>query len=212
MARSSKQPAHEMPRPPRNRGLDAVCVVALVAAPAWLFQYSPVDASPWAIAMAGVFFVLCLAVSLVFHELGHLLAGELLGWHWEVFKAGPLLVERTERAVSVRLSRDARYRGAGLVVSRVREGTRAASTDDALFLLGGPGMNLLVSIATIAWWRLAGAPYLQMAAGLMALASTLTLVTTLLPVTSSGHSSDGAKALRLLWPRTVANRENATNA
>jgi hypothetical protein len=186
----------------RNRIADAASVVAQLGFAAILFWRSGLQASFVNVGYLVLALLVSLGLSICLHELGHLVAGELVSWRWRVFKAGPVLLLRDADKFRLKLGRDVRYRGIGLVVNEPASDAVDVPARRAVMLLGGPCASLgLAALGLFARSELAGAPYPSLAAGVFAAASGVILITTVLPFRSSGHLSDGGKVLALLQGR-----------
>lgn len=196
------------PRSERNRVADVASLLAQGALAVFLFRCSGLDLSLGAIAYAAASLVVSMLAAICLHEVGHLCAGELVSWHWRVFKVGPLLLTRHAGKLRLSFATDPRYRGMGLVVNEPSSERASVPSRQIVMLLGGPIMSLVLAVfGWTLWSALEGARYSGLAAGVFGTASAVVLVTTLLPFRSSGHLSDGGKIWALLRGRALAEEQ-----
>jgi hypothetical protein len=145
--------------------------------------------------------ILAMNAAIAVHELGHLAAGMAAGFRWEIFKAGPIVLSRSPRSVDLSFGNDSRYRGRGLVATTL-DATDRVRLRHTMMLLGGPLTSMGAGAAGVALWiGLGGGAPVPLAFGVFGVCSLVVLLTSLLPVTSSGHLSDGGKIRQLLAAR-----------
>jgi hypothetical protein len=188
------------PVPLRKRVIDALSLGAVVLSTVWLARAAGLRASPWVVAGLVMGGLLAMPVAILLHELGHLAAGWLAGFGWELIKLGPLLLRHGEHDTSWQWGRHHAVRGMGLVVPAPRKPDRTRE-HAAVMLLGGPAASLAVGIGALRLFGWMALPLaLRMGSGLVGACSLVVLFTSLAPYTSSGHLSDGGKLFGL-WRR-----------
>jgi hypothetical protein len=148
--------------------------------------------------------LLCAALApvvVLVHELGHALAGALVGFRFQLVQVGPLALVRTPEGLRLR-----RQRVAGLVLgqqSSAPEDDRALPWRLAAHGAGGPLLNLLTAV--LAFGAVAAAGHPSSAAGAHALGLLWVLgavsvfgLADLVPLRLRGQPSDGARILHAL--------------
>jgi hypothetical protein len=147
---------------------------------------------------------LTLWLTLVVHELGHMVAGWLLGFHFRWLAVGPLRLVAECGRIRVRWNNPLPMWG-GAVFMVPAGGTRLAARL-MVYAAGGPLMSLLVAVAAC-WtgvWLLPGTDGGRMAI-LVALMSGGTFVATAQPFgTGIGVPSDGGRVLMFIRRRAEA--------
>jgi hypothetical protein len=154
-----------------------------------------IPVAAWVLALVW----LSLQAAIILHECGHLVAGELVGCRWEVFKAGPALFVRSHGTTRLSFTSDPRYQGRGLVVSA--PGTSGhALLQSVCMLLGGPVASLLCTlVAVMVSAEARPVPdWMRMSAAIFGACSFAVFSTTIVPATKRGKLSDGGKVLELL--------------
>lgn len=144
-----------------------------------------------------------LVLTLVAHELGHLLGGWLVGFRFMLFIVGPLKVVREGTAIRVRLNKDLSLYGG--VASAMPTDDRDLARRTAIVILGGPLTSLalgVLSLALAAWAYGALAvesslSQLTFFAFLFGITNLAIFVTTMIPGKTSGFDTDGAQLLDL---------------
>lgn len=140
-----------------------------------------------------------MVVSLVLHEIGHLVAGRLVGFRFAFLAAGPLLV-RTAAGTVVWKWRLSPAHWAPMAAA-IPAAAHVTASQVAWYVAGGPIASALVAGVSVLFIDSPVAP----AARAMALMSACILIATLQPFgTGAGIPSDGAR----LW-MYVADRERA---
>ena len=140
--------------------------------------------------------ILVLALSVV-HEIGHVLAGRLVGVGFRSLTIGPLAVVRRERGYTVQPNTLwTRFSGC---VERDFSGGRPEAHRLIASALGGPAANLLLAAALFATGRHGGLT------DDLALWSLLFGLFNLVPIRHGGQTSDGGLALAL-WNSTRSPR------
>ncbi|MCD9029068.1 hypothetical protein LDO26_12740 [Luteimonas sp. BDR2-5] len=136
---------------------------------------------------------------IVIHEAGHALAGLSRGMQAVAFGVGPFRAERGGDG-RWRWRNGGGIRGIGGFAALLPRGERGLSTtDQVVFVLGGPLANLLTAAACIGVARLlAGTPLLALALLGVAMGALLLGLANLLPFRTHGWRSDGRGLLDLL--------------
>lgn len=155
-------------------------------------------------------------VAIAVHEAGHLVGGRLAGWRPALFIVGPLMLRWDRDGMRASLNRSSKP--AALAASQIEPAPDLARRV-AWMVAGGPLANLLtgaLTIAALAAGWLAYAPdraavraLADSASGIALMLTALTLlafaamslflgVVNLLPLSSGGFYSDGARLL-MLW-------------
>ncbi len=130
--------------PGRPLGLAAWLLLAARAAAAQSrFRIFPPGDKPGPL-LYGTLVLLALFTALAVHELGHLVAGLVQGFRFELFVVGPLGIKRTPAGIRVFLNRDVGLMGGAVATVPVRQspGNRRKF---AWVLLSGPGASLALA-------------------------------------------------------------------
>lgn len=151
---------------------------------------------PDAADFIGIEYLLCLAVAIIVHELGHLLAGWMVGLRFSSITIGPFAL-RLEygrlRAGILRVMPAGGY--AGMHIDRIHRLRRRLLR----FTVGGPLANLLTAFLAASW--LAYAPptsiALTVSLELFWMISALLAIFNLLPIRTGMLYTDGARILML---------------
>lgn len=148
-----------------------------------------------------------LAVAL--HELGHVAGGVLARFHFLLYTAGPLRIERDGFEAPLRLGLNREINVLGGMAVLVPTEYHALRQRLAVLIAGGPLANLLV--AGLAWlgFGLAGPALLKLALGTLAVLSGFLFLVASVPSRAGGLVSDGARLLRLLRHDAESRREAA---
>ncbi|HEX5726819.1 MAG TPA: M50 family metallopeptidase [Longimicrobiaceae bacterium] len=155
------------------------------------------------------------------HEVGHLLGGRLAGFRALLLLVGPLRAERHAGRIRVRLNRRVSLFG-GLAVSAPTD-TRDLRRRTLLVIAGGPMVSLAGGAAFLGlWWALGlgslppEAPLAQVYAAVallvLGVGSLAVAALALMPGTSAGFYTDGARILHLLRPGPLVDRDMAVKA
>lgn len=138
-------------------------------------------------------------VHIVMHELGHALAGELVGVRLLVLGVGPWRVQR-DAGGAWHWQRGHSVAGlGGFAASAPMSGRTPSRAAESFVLLGGVGMNaLLVLLALAVWWWLPLNGWVRLVLEMFCLVGVLLVVFNLLPIKTKGWHSDGY-ILRKLW-------------
>jgi len=147
-------------------------------------------------------------VTLVVHELGHLVAGLAVGFQFSLFAIGPLLIERTPMG-RIRLGWNRVPSFFGGVA-----GTRPVRTDSlrprfAVVVAGGPCANVLLAIAAaiaLSWFPV---PHglLRVGLGWVRLLSAAIFLGTAIPLPNGPFVTDGLRFLRIVRRGPSSDRE-----
>lgn len=142
-------------------------------------------------------FLLALWPNILLHEAGHALAGLTRGMRAFAFGVGPFRLERGTGGW--RFRRGGNVCGIGGFAALVPQGTRGTSpADQAVFLLGGPLINLLLGAFGLALASLAAPSWVTALLQGAALSALLLGAINLAPFHSQGWRSDGRGMLDLL--------------
>ncbi len=175
----------------------------------------------WQRAIVIGFCLVAILLVLLAHEVGHLVGGRLVGFRAFLLIVGPMRLERSDAGWSMHLNKSLGLYG-GLAGSAATD-ARDLRRRSAVMVAGGPVAS--VALALGAWLALRAfglVPFdvnasfasfvtfftLQMIAGTSAAIALATLV----PMTTSGFLSDGARLLRLWRGGPVAERDSAIQA
>lgn len=159
-----------------------------------------------------------LILFLGFHEAGHLLGGRLAGFKVLLFIVGPLKIERTGERFEIGLNRSLPLWGG--IASSVPMDSHDLRRRMLLMVAGGPVSSLLGGAAALGLFALASSRLaadgttfaeLMLCASLLIFgAGSLAIgAVTLIPGTTSGFLTDGARILRLLRTGPETDREIA---
>ncbi|MGP0019440.1 MAG: M50 family metallopeptidase [Candidatus Sulfotelmatobacter sp.] len=153
--------------------------------------------------LALLFYFTILGLVVTVHELGHLAAGWIVGFHFSRVSIGPVTLKIQYGKLNVQLRRDLGALGyAGMHIETVKKARRSLLT----FVAAGPGANLLsgtlaVLFVYFATPTLSDGWVLPFAAGF----SALSFITAVLSVIPYGQS-DGARLWMLLNSREGTRR------
>lgn len=145
----------------------------------------------------------CFFLVIAVHELGHVLAGRLVGFRFQALTVGPLMWEREAGRIRFRWNRNLNAYG-GLALCIPPDSHRLVARFIG-FTAGGPLASVLLALAGGLGYRY-GVPagpsfanYVLEFFWLMCLTlSALIALITLVPMRSGGFLSDGARMLQLL--------------
>jgi len=134
-------------------------------------------------------------VTVLVHELGHVVGGTLAGMRFVLLAVGPLKIVNEQGALRVRLNTvPGMWGGLALMVPATTDRFQSRL---ALFVAGGPLASMLLAVALgVAAANLHGA--MRAGAAIGALMSGAIGAATLIPVTLGGYASDGGQLLGLL--------------
>ncbi len=146
--------------------------------------------------------VLVLAwMTILWHELGHVAGGWLSGFRLLLLAAGPLKIERSYNRLRLRFNRQPALWG-GLAATAPLNG--AAKSGDSmlrallLVVAGGPSFSLIGALLLApAYWMAGSHNDLAILLGIAGALSLVIALATLLPASSGGYKSDGARLLQL---------------
>jgi hypothetical protein len=152
--------------------------------------------------------LLALLTALAVHELGHLVAGLLGGFRFELFVVGPLGVKRTPAGIRVFLNRDVGLMGGVAATVPVTEdpGNRRKF---AWVLLSGPLASLLLSLVAAVLFAASTLGAARSYWLVTALGSAAVLLATTLPRKSGLFFTDRARFQRLMGQGPAAATEAA---
>lgn len=191
----------------------------------WLFSRggllpaTSAELSSLGVALAFVGFMLLIPVVLVVHEGGHLLGGRLVRFRFHLFVVGPLMVVRTTEGIRARLNTNLSLYG-GLAAS-VPTAFHDLNRRMAVMVAGGPAASLMSGAVAIATYLAVGlhtvvpegavpVAWLGSQGVLMFGGASLGIgLITLVPATTSGFFTDGARLWRLLRDHPTAERDTA---
>ncbi len=133
---------------------------------------------------------------IVVHELGHLVAGRIVGFHFSSLQIGPFSLQVEHGRLGMRVRRGTPFVGyAGMQV----EGVRRLRRRLLLFIVAGPGANLLSVPVTVFLVNYAlpgmGRSWVSIPASQFAVFSLILGLVSLLPI---GANSDGGRISMLL--------------
>ena len=179
-----------------------------------LLQMSGVDwMQSLALAVGAVLVVFCV---LAVHEAGHLVGGWMRGFRFQLFAVGPLMLRRSEGGIQMRLHTHwALYGGIALTLPEGND--PPAPSTEAWMVAGGPAMSFLAGCAALAGaWALGflDMPRLSAAGALyyFGFSSLVIGLITLIPTTTSGFLTDGARLWRYWRSHPAAERDAAVLA
>lgn len=159
----------------------------------------------WAVAL----FPAALALAIILHEVGHVLAARLAGCRPRLFAAGPLIIRRGTRRIRVELHWGGLVPGGMVAATPPEAGSIVRPV--AILVTGGPLTNLLLSLVSAGIYRSmepAGIPSGRLFVAVFGIASLIVGLISLNPY-RPGMASDGLRLLRL-WPGgTAAERDAA---
>ena len=175
----------------------------------------------WALT-ATVGLVVLIGLALAAHEVGHLLGGWLSGFRFQLFALGPLMLTRAPDGLRARWHTHWSLYG-GLALSLPTDLTDLAHRE-ARMVAGGPVTSLLLGLtgigAYLALGEAAGAPrgsvpfgwLLVNGAFFFGVGSLGIGLVTLIPTTTSGFYTDGARLWRLWRDHPATERDAAVFA
>ncbi|HEY6180985.1 MAG TPA: M50 family metallopeptidase [Terriglobales bacterium] len=153
-------------------------------------------------------FLALFILAITIHEVGHLVAGWVVGFHFSSIQVGPLMLENEYGVLRSRLSFDMMAFGsAGMYANGVRKLRRRS----IVYIAGGPAANLLTVVVVVLVSYLipsTSSSGLATAAGQLAAISLLLAMISLVPITSN----DGAIIEMLLFSPFSARRYISTVA
>ncbi|HEY6305397.1 MAG TPA: M50 family metallopeptidase [Candidatus Angelobacter sp.] len=135
--------------------------------------------------------------TIVVHELGHLIAGWCMGFHFIAVRFGPIEITRPFR---VALSRRQRTPGSGLA-TMAPTSARAYRIRMFVYTVGGCAANLLSAFVAVRWGS-SSSPFVVW----FAMISVLVGIANLMPFGHDGHTSDGKRILKLSPPNASERR------
>jgi hypothetical protein len=159
-----------------------------------------------------VLYLVCIAG----HELGHVLAGRLVGFRTLLFVVGPFRLERSEHGFRPAFNRDVMT--AGGLAAMVPVGLEDLRRRTIVMVAGGPLASLMIGTQFLALYHATsgvllrgGFASIHAAVALLAIgcASLLIGLLTLIPGRAGGFYSDGARLLRLMRVTQETEREVA---
>jgi len=157
---------------------------------------------------------------LAVHEAGHLVGGWLRGFRFQLFAVGPLMLTRSDHGIQMQLHTHwALYGGIALALP-ASSGDSSPSLDpssEAWMVAGGPAMSFLLGVGALAGaWALGftNAARLSAAGALyyVGFSSLGVGLVTLIPATTSGFLTDGARLWRFWKGHPAAERDAAVFA
>jgi len=159
------------------------------------------ELSIWDVVLLLILFVAPFGPLIIIHECGHLIAGVLVGFRFQLIVFGPVQITRTIRGVRIERNRIKPLRGAG--VSCPPESEHHLLRNMAIFIAGGPVVTLLVGLVGMVFvarhlWH----QELPFDEAILLVATTyLALILTimaLIPTHVEGMASDGDHLITLL--------------
>jgi len=165
--------------------------------------------------------VLSLFLVLLAHELGHLFGGRLVGFRAFLLIIGPFRFERQQHGWRMHLNTNVALAG-GMAGSAPTD-THDLPRRSAVMVGAGPFTSLMLGIAALVlWWQLnpvgldASSSFSRVLVVFVSLtlggASLAIAVVTMLPMTTSGYLTDGARLLRLWRGGPIGERDAAVQA
>jgi hypothetical protein len=146
-------------------------------------------------------------VAVVVHELGHFIAGRLVGFRLHTLQFGPISIGFDHGNLRIRLQPGTGL--SGFAAMHV-PGFAGAHRKVARFIVGGPASSLLSAfVAAIVLELFSGGinAYLSSSLQLFAIASPFAFVISILPYRgASGYFTDGARLKMLLFPNAATKR------
>lgn len=168
---------------------------------------------PWEQKLAVLpIFVVAMFMALALHELGHVIAGLMVGFKFRMYIVGPFMIEREAGRLRFKWNRNLNLFG-GMALCLPQDAWQLARRF-IWFGSGGPlasllwtalaiGLFLLLNGEPGGFWGFAASLFF----GLSAVFSGLILVVTVLPMQSGGFYTDGARVLNLSRGGHQANLE-----
>jgi hypothetical protein len=152
--------------------------------------------------MAFVILLGAMALSLVLHETGHLIAGRMVGFRFAFLAVGPLLVRSTAVGLAWKWRPSPRHWGP--MAAAIPAGEHVTASQVAWYVAGGPIASALVAVVAALLIESPAAT----AAKAMALMSACVFVATAQPFgTGAGIPSDGGRLWVYMTDRASAERE-----
>lgn len=181
----------------------------------------PLERSASEVVLLLLVAIVAVGGSLLAHELGHLLAGRLVGFRAYLLIIGPFRLERGEDRWHLHLNR--RVALAGGLAGSAPTDTVALTRRMAVMIAGGPATSVISGLLALgAAWATQpqtfgpetsnGVVALTGALGAFGAASVLIGVATLVPSRAGGFASDGARLLALARGGPAAERDAALAA
>ena len=192
--------------PPRGRRIKPQALLAALVVGVLMMELLAIAGGLWHEHWPVVFLLLFL-LAIGMHEVGHLLAGLAVGFHFNSIQIGPMLVEGEYGHKRAHFSLDMMYLGyAGMYANTVRRLRRRL----LIYIAGGPGANLLsvVIILVLAHLMPPSDSALATAAGQFGAISLLLTMLSLVPTAST----DGGMIKILLCSPFAARRFISTVA
>lgn len=192
--------------PPRRLSIRPQALLVALVVGIFLMELLAMAGGLWHEHWPAVFLALFfLAIGV--HEIGHLLAGWAVGFHFHSIQIGPLLVEHEYGLMKASFSLDMMYLGyAGMNANTVRKLRRRL----LIYIAGGPAASLLSVIGVIALAHLMPASDSALATGAGQFGAISLLLTMLSLVPTA--STDGGMIEILLCSPTAARRFISTVA
>jgi hypothetical protein len=155
--------------------------------------------------------VVAVILTLAVHEIGHLVAGLVVGFRFTLLAIGPLLIERTASG-KIRLAWNgapALFGGAAGTIPTRREGLKWRF---AGVIAGGPFASALLSLGAAAALRWAPVPHgaLRIELSWLRLLSFAIFLATVVPLPNGPFVTDGMRSLRLVRHGPQGARELST--
>jgi hypothetical protein len=181
--------------------------VAQTAAAQGRFTLFPAGDKPGPV-LYGTLVLLALLTALAVHELGHLVAGLLGGFRFQLFVVGLLGVKRTPAGIRVFLNRDVSLMG-GVAASAPVTEDPGNQRKFAWVLLSGPLASLLLSLVAAAAFTASTSGAARSYWLVTAVGSAAVLLATTLPRKSGLFFTDRARFQRLMGKGPAAETEAA---
>jgi Zn-dependent protease len=143
-----------------------------------------------------VTYLLCLAVAVIVHEMGHLLAGWMVGFRFSSITIGPIALRMEFGKLRAGIRRTLPAGGyAGMHIDRIRRLRRRLLR----FIAGGPLANLLTAALAASWLAYSPPRSIALASSLELfwMMSALIAIINLLPLRIGMLYTDGARMLML---------------
>lgn len=160
--------------------------------------------------LTGLSLIVCAALALPVHEAGHVLGGWMQGYRFLLYIVGPLMIVRTSRGVDLRWNHDLSLYG-GLSASVPPDGSDLARRN-VWMVAAGPVLSLVAGAVAVACAWVLGDHVLAPGVGLFGVASVLIGLVTLIPGTTSGFPTDGARLLGFVRGTALTVRDASVTA
>lgn len=193
--------------PPRHQGVRLSVLASGLVIGVFLMEMLAVLGGIWHENWPAIF-VLLLALAIAVHELGHLLAGWVVGFHLTSIQVGPLLLESEYGVLRARVCFDMMALG---YTGMLPDGVRKLRRRSLIYIVGGPAANFLIVILVVLASYLVPLPSTSgfaTAAGQLGAICLLLGMVSLVPFASN----DGALVEMLLWSPLAARRWISTLA